>query len=410
MISVLNFCNRLLRRLKTEGTKYIRARFTQKRFCSNAPIRHSDAFYEKYRYIGDPIADNLLTQLFASHQTSAFCLSSLLNLKNNQLPPNDLPPVLYDFYASPIVYPSWYDEERVLNAQHFASKHLPQIALTLVFHSLPFSYGFRGAKLLKISENLTQNVNGRTLRTSQFVLDVLMPNSFDLSTGHGIRTTQTIRLIHAAIRYHHTENYLTETRREYTAINQTELLNTLYGAFYHCTLKGIEKCGVDYTEQERKDYMHLWSVIGYFLGIDEELLIIDNDYRVVTDKLLVNCMKYELDLNLKVSKPLTDALVVYLKDLVPFEFADDVVYSILRWYLGDEWCDTLQLRKGPDIKGFVMIAKALNMAVDEAGDQNKMMARIIGKLSTRFMRKWFQILAREERVPYYLEDGGRSSR
>ena len=348
-----------------------------------------------------------MERLFCVKRSNAFSLSSLIYLRNNQLPPKDLPPELYDFYASPIVYPKWYDEQRILNAQHFASKHFHQIALTLLFHSLPFCYGFRGAKLLQISENLTQNVNARTLRTLQFVLDVLMPNSFDLSTGRGIRTTQTIRLIHAAVRYHHTGNYLTATQREYTAINQTELLNTLYGAFYHCTLKGIEKYGADYTEQERKDYMHLWNVIGYFLGIDEELLIIDDDQSVVTDKVMVNCMKYEVDLNLEVSKPLTDALAAFSKTLLPFGVPDDVVYSMLRFYLGDEWCDSLQLPQGPDIQSFVAITKALNMTIDEAGDHSEVLTRIIGSISMGVMQKWLQIMAKDDRIPYYLEQGSK---
>jgi len=345
-----------------------------------------------------------MADLFASKQKSTFSLQSLVSLKNNQSPPENLPPVLYDYYASPIVYPPWYDEQRVINAQHFASRHLPQIVLALGFHSLPLTYGFRGAKLLQISEDLTQHVNARTLKTAQFVFDVLQPGSFDPSTGQGIRTVQTIRLIHAAARTHHGAKY-DKAMHGLEPINQFEMIATLYGAFYLLTKRGIKKSGMDYTEQERKDYMHLWSVVGYWLGIDEELLIIDDDERVVEEKLWANIWKYELNLSLEVTKPLTEALLGCFKDMipVPFHLADDVVYSFLRYYLGDEWCDKLELPKGPDLDRFFAIMTHLNQEVEEFKDHHVMMARILEKVSVLFMHKWMELESGQKRIPYYLQ-------
>ena len=75
---------------------------------------------------------------------------------------------------------------------------------------------------------------------------------------------QTLRLIHSAVRIQHKNTFI-----QYVPINQLEQYATLYGAFCFATLEAIEKLGADYNDKELTDYVRLWSIIGYFMGIDE---------------------------------------------------------------------------------------------------------------------------------------------
>ena len=127
-----------------------------------------------------------------------------------------------DYYNKPIIFPSWYDQESVIRGQKFASKHFSEIAMGLANYSLPITYAFRGSKILVLSEQLTHNVDARTLRSFQFVKDMFDIGSFlmkgdiyhemyNKKNQYAIRTCQTLRLIHSAVRIEHKNTFIYNT-------------------------------------------------------------------------------------------------------------------------------------------------------------------------------------------------------
>ena len=186
--------------LQTKGSKRLFANDTN----TNSIVPYSDEHFRKMKKTGDVYTDAIITEIFENNNYIGTPLSSLMYLRNNENIPEDahIPPILQEYYHKPIEYPSWYNEQRVINGQIFASKHLVNILVSLLYHSLPFTYATNESKLLSLSENFTKNVNARSMRSLQFVRDVFKPYSLTLKYGHAIRTCQTIRLIHSSIRYH----------------------------------------------------------------------------------------------------------------------------------------------------------------------------------------------------------------
>ena len=70
--------------------------------------------------------------------------------KNNQEPPNNMANILKEYYSSTNKYPTWFNPNKIHNAQYFASKHLLSLCTSLLFYSLPFSYSLRGSYLLSL--------------------------------------------------------------------------------------------------------------------------------------------------------------------------------------------------------------------------------------------------------------------
>ena len=185
-------------------------------------------------------------------------------------------------------------------------------------------------------------------------------------------------------------------------INQTETMLTLYGAFYDTTIKGIAKFGQDYTKEEAMDYLHLWSVVGYFLGVDESLLCTDDSQWENIDKRWYEWYlehEYIVDENTKL---LTMKLNELQRELIPFEFADDLSYLFIRYFMGDEYCDNLGLPKGDNMDKLMVIFKNFYGAIDEMGDRDNATQKILGKISHVMIDNIFKMITGDGRVPYYL--------
>ena len=177
---------------------------------------------------------------------------------------------------------------------------------------------------------------------------------------------------------------------------------TLYGAFYDLTIKGVAKLGQDYTREEAMDYLHLWNVVGYFLGVDESLLCIDDDkWEFTYNKMNEWFYKHEylVDEN---TKKLTSKLIEFQKELIPFKFADDLSYSFLRYFMGDQYCDNLGIPQGCDIDKLMIIYRFFYGVIDEMGDRNETIQKIIGKISNALIDNWFTAMNEDQRIPFYL--------
>ena len=107
-----------------------------------------------------------------------------------------------------------------------------------------------------------------------------------------MRSTQQVRLMHAAIR-HLILTPPSAAPRAVAAsaigqtliamewdpslgspVNQEELAWTLL-TFSYCVVRGLEQLGGVLTDAKKDAYIHLWSVVGHVLGIDPRLLPAD---------------------------------------------------------------------------------------------------------------------------------------
>ena len=102
------------------------------------------------------------------------------------------------------------------------------------------------------------------------------------------------------------------------------------------------------------------------------------------------------------TKLLTFSLIELQKEIIPFGCADDLSYSFLRYFMGDEYCDNLGIPQGCDIEKLMVIYKFFYGTIDEMGDRDTVKQRILGKISNALIDNWFKNMTGDERVPYYL--------
>jgi hypothetical protein len=138
--------------------------------------------------------------------------------------------------------------------------------------------------VLHLTAGLETDTKRRLMETAQMVIDVA---EHGLGVGSQGRTTvRKVRLMHAGIRYM-IDN---DPRIEHTPtaspgqinwdpawgqpINQEDLLGTLT-SFTWNVIEGLRRSGVPVSENEADDWVHLWNVVGWLIGIPVDHLPAD---------------------------------------------------------------------------------------------------------------------------------------
>src|SRR5581483_558278 len=108
--------------------------------------------------------------------------------------------------------------------------------------------------------------------TAQFMLDVMRPGGVQPGQP-GWDAARRVRLMHAAVRWMilNRPGIDWDTSAYGVPINQEDLLLTLL-TFTEVMFEVFDRTGIDYSEREADDYLHLWSYVGHVLGIRPDLL------------------------------------------------------------------------------------------------------------------------------------------
>src|SRR5690606_4495506 len=148
--------------------------------------------------------------------------------------------------------------------------------------------------------------------------------------GKGFASCLKIRLRHAIARHYvWRSDYWNEDLK--TPVNQEDMAGTNL-AFSLIVIRGLRKLGLALSYDEQQSFMHLWNVIGYLLGLDEEL--IPEDGKSAT--LLESAIRKRNFRSSIQGKELTKALLDHIVDDSSVPLSAQEVYQIVRFLLGDE--------------------------------------------------------------------------
>lgn len=298
------------------------------------------AWLEDARRMGDPIADVLFARLARRGKLGAVDdLIASVTSEQDPLPPN-LPPVVRRFLMIEGL-PSWTDRARVLRAQRFAERHSVAIACALFCASLPSAFtGAKGVSVLYVTRKLHDDVDRRVNETGRFVFDVLMPGGFE--SGRALRSTQKVRLLHAAVRYRVLAGRPAPIGTDVNIpINQEDLLGTLV-CFSVVVLDALTKMGITFTADEGEDFMHLWRVVGAVLGIRESWLP-----KCVADaRVLGEMIRARQAIPTQDGRELAAVLVDGIERHLPARGLGVVAPGLMRFFLGEQVAQTLGLPEG----------------------------------------------------------------
>ena len=227
----------------------------------------STEFLNQNRLIGDPLADNLVNQIFDKKEQTNFYrilqmdAASVMDAEDSELK---------SFLTNTRPLPQWFDAERILKGQKFYKKFAMPIMTLLGGLSLPYCYAASpGNKALYLSDKMRKSPGKRLVDTADFIITVSTALNISENSEAQISTNK-LRLIHAVARYYilNSSKWSIEWG---IPINQEDMAGTNL-AFSYIIVKGLQKSGYMITEREKENFLALWRYIGYQLYIQDELL------------------------------------------------------------------------------------------------------------------------------------------
>ena len=295
-----------------------------------APV-FDDAFLDSLRGVGDPEADAVVAGLFAGTADSSSAFRALVVQQHEVSDP-----VLAAYLTEKDEPPSWADSTRVVAGQECFARWGSHVFTALYAAALPSAYAcWRGVQVLGLTARLETDAKRRLNETAQFHLDVMEPGGLEFG-ARGFSDVRHVRLMHAAVRWLIAHDARVEWDPAWgTPINQEDLLETLL-TFTEIVFEVFDRTGVVYTEEEADDYLHIWSVIGYHLGVRPDLLPLT---RAQTSVLMPVVRRRQFGSS-EAGRALMAALLDQGRRLAPPGLRG-LPASTVRWYVGDDTAELL---------------------------------------------------------------------
>lgn len=306
----------------------------------------TDAQLDALRQIGDPLADDIVGEIFATGEVDAVrtLLKHLVDHEHPLLVPPEraLPPVLLAhveryFAASDAALPS-LDAARIDAGEAMFELHGLEILMVLGCYSLPASYTARkGVHVLAQTGRLESDPKRRLIETTQMVVDVMSEGGLALGAdarghGRGVRAAQKVRLMHAAVR----RMILVRGGRDWLAqydvpICQEDLAGTLM-TFTQVVLDGLDRLGAEVTLPQREAYLYAWSAVGRIMGITEPLIPAD----LAAARTLTDTIKRRQIGRSDAGDVMTAALLEMMRKTLPSRLLGGLPPTLLRFFLRED--------------------------------------------------------------------------
>jgi hypothetical protein len=309
----------------------------------------TDELLDVMRRTGDPDADAAIEQTYAEGRAEHVRKALVDFDRNTDRIPDGLPSRLREYFEKTAVLPDWADSDRMERGNDLLGRYQPYLLSTLLCSSLPMCYGCGdGAQVLYRSQRLTGRVYHRLIDTSQFLVDVLGEGGLRPG-GHGVRTAQKIRLLHATMRYHVSRD--SDWNPAWgLPVNQEDLAGTLT-SFSVVVPLGLQRLGVDLPDSDRNDFFHIWRVIGHVLGIDQRL----NPAEFDAAQALMHKILDRQQSPTEAGRALTKALMDFIRETMPGSEFASLGPTLIRHLAGDHQSDLVDVPR-PDLAGLATAA------------------------------------------------------
>jgi hypothetical protein len=229
------------------------------------------------REVGDPFTDGLIEQTYAEGGWEAIIKLNRF-LQTWQAPvTDDIVPGIRKFLEEPVEYPAWVNLDQLHEAYNLFYRHPLEVLLVLFLRSFPQFLADADAAQVFYRMDIfkPQTIKRFTFEMIQIIFDILRPGGLfpPPANGEGITALKKLRLHHSVIRFQlHNEPKLQPWDPAWgVPINQEDLACSLL-AFSLWDLDGLmKKLGIPLAAREQEATLLLWNVIGYLLGLRDEL-------------------------------------------------------------------------------------------------------------------------------------------
>ena len=314
-------------------------------------------FLAAKRQMGDAAAD-LFTQSVFENADQKIELRNWLNDLPEKAQLNQIPQLFagYSLFSNINALPSWADKKEMKAGSAFFARYAQLIMNLLGLLSLPYCYtAADGAMVLYLSDRMRGDVGKRLVETADFLWDVMAPDAFE-QEGKGFASVLKIRLIHAAVRYYTLKSGKWDNAWG-VPVNQEDMAGTNL-SFSLVVIRGLRKFGVAVTYQEQQAFMHLWNIIGYLLGLEEDLLP-QNGKQAFNLEEAIRLRQFKVSDH---GRELTRSLTNYFGAANKGEqFSDREILQVMRYLLGNAVADMLDLPSAELPVNKIRLLKAVNV-------------------------------------------------
>ena len=299
--------------------------------------RWSDEQLDELRLHGDPLADDVVADLYANSETGE--VNRLLGRMIHELDPvpEALPACVRTYLQATQDALESVDEARLECGQRLFAQHGPTMSMILATYSLPAAYcAAKGVEVLWRTGKLYTNPLRRVFETAQLVIDVMTPGGLQ-PKGAGERSVQRVRLMHAGVRHliTHDDRMPWDGARLGVPINQEDMAGTL-GTFAYIVLDGLDKLHIPLTGEERDSYLYAWDVVAGLMGLRAELRPQGfEEARTLND--LIHRRQIRPS---QAGREMIAAIIGMMKDQTPGHLVDGFGPSMVRHFIADDpLCD-----------------------------------------------------------------------
>lgn len=246
---------------------------------------YTNEMLELQRQTGDLEADRFIAQVF-SDPVQKNELQHILSGKTGTELISELQCRYgeFDFIRNATILPSWADPKLINAGTDFFARHAESIMSLLGLLSLPYCYaGANGSMVLYLSELIRKQTTKRLHDTALFVWGVLAPGAFD-KNGKAYEEIIKVRIMHAAVRYYTLQSGKWNNTWG-LPVNQEDMAGTNL-SFSLIVIRGLRLLGFSVSQDEQAAFLHIWAVIGYLSGLNEELIPEDSRKAQQLDKLI----------------------------------------------------------------------------------------------------------------------------
>jgi len=301
-----------------------------------------DARLRAMKHEGDPVADAIATDYLAGNSSERFHAAMRARYSSEMRDPE-----VAEFLTAHPPLPEWATPQRLQRGAQFFADWGVQLGLGLFLQALPLAYAsVEGVQVLALTSKLETDASRRVLESAQFVLDVTTPGA--LEPGQlGYETTRHVRLMHAGVRYliEHDERIERTADPDVwprwdpawgTPVNQQHLLGAML-SYSSSLLEVLDVVGANYAERDAADYCLLWNVVGWLLGVDENVLPLERHEMEQLQTKIRRLNEGPSD----AGRTMTEALLKLVQGYVKVPGFKGFPITLMRLFIGDRTANFL---------------------------------------------------------------------
>ena len=297
----------------------------------NMQLIFNDEFLNIKRLSGDPQADEFIQQVFADAEKKKH-LQQWMSGKSGGENLNLLKAAFpgFAFIDKALDLPSWARPRLMKSGAAFYARHSEIIMSLLGLLSLPYCYtAANGAMVLYLSERIRKQTTKRLYDTAIFVWEVMAPDAFG-KDGNAYEEILKVRIMHAAVRY-----YTLQSGKWNDAwglpVNQEDMAGTNL-SFSLIVIRGLRMLGFSVSQADQEAFMHIWAVVGYFIGLDADLIPENSKMAQQLDN-SIKKRQFQISTH---GQELTASLTAHILSVNKSKATANDILGLMRYLLGQE--------------------------------------------------------------------------